>query len=108
MKLLRDTWLVFERYFGIFIHNPVWVALGVLQPLLYLVLFAPRLGRCDRQCSRPLEAESNTLIIRRGHFDAESLPGGLLLEAQGEVERDGRTGRSAGHDAGVPQIERRL
>ena len=43
MKLLRDTWLVFERYFGIFIHNPVWVALGVLQPLLYLVLFAPLL-----------------------------------------------------------------
>ena len=33
MKVLRDTWLIFGRYFGIFIHNPVWVALGVLQPL---------------------------------------------------------------------------
>src|SRR5690349_24612430 len=43
MKVLRDTWLIFGRYFGIFIHNPVWVALGVLQPLLYLVLFAPLL-----------------------------------------------------------------
>ena len=43
MKLLRDTWLVFGRYFGLFIRNPVWVALGVLQPLLYLLLFAPLL-----------------------------------------------------------------
>jgi ABC-2 type transport system permease protein len=36
MKLLRDTWLVFGRYFGLFIRNPIWVALGVLQPLLCL------------------------------------------------------------------------
>jgi hypothetical protein len=43
MKLLRDTWLVFGRYFGLFIHNPAWVAIGVLQPVLYLVLFAPLL-----------------------------------------------------------------
>ena len=43
MKLLRDTWLVFGRYFGLLIHNPVWIALGVLQPLLYLILFAPLL-----------------------------------------------------------------
>ena len=26
MKLARDSWLVFLRYFGIFIHNPAWVA----------------------------------------------------------------------------------
>jgi len=43
MKLLRDTWLVFGRYFGLLMHNPVWIALGVLQPVLYLVLFAPLL-----------------------------------------------------------------
>ena len=29
MKLLRDTWLVFGRYFGLFIRNPVWVVIGV-------------------------------------------------------------------------------
>src|SRR2546429_564892 len=44
MKVLRDTWLVFGRYFGIFIHNPVSVALGVLQPLLYLILIALPFG----------------------------------------------------------------
>ena len=41
MKVVRDTWLVFGRYWGLFIHNPVWVAIGVVQPLLYLLLFAP-------------------------------------------------------------------
>ena len=41
MKLLRDTWLVFGRYWYLFIHNPVWVVIGVVQPVLYLVLFAP-------------------------------------------------------------------
>ncbi len=43
MKLLRDTWLVFGRYFWIFTHNPAWVVIGVVQPLLYLILFAPLL-----------------------------------------------------------------
>jgi len=43
MKLARDTWLVFGRYFGLFIRNPAWVAIGVLQPVIYLVLFAPLL-----------------------------------------------------------------
>ena len=38
MKLARDTWLVFGRYFWIFIHNPAWVVIGVVQPLLYLLL----------------------------------------------------------------------
>ena len=43
MKLLRDVWLVFGRYFWIFTHNPAWVVIGVVQPLLYLILFAPLL-----------------------------------------------------------------
>jgi hypothetical protein len=43
MKLLRDIWLIFGRYFGIFLRNPAWVAIGVAQPALYLLLFAPLL-----------------------------------------------------------------
>jgi hypothetical protein len=39
----RDTWLVFGRYLWIFLRNPVWVVIGVIQPALYLVLFAPLL-----------------------------------------------------------------
>ena len=27
MKTLRDIWLVFLRYWGIFLRNPAWVAI---------------------------------------------------------------------------------
>ncbi|NUT34942.1 MAG: ABC transporter permease [Hamadaea sp.] len=43
MKLLRDTWLVFGRQIQLLVRQPVWVIVGVLQPLLYLLLFAPLL-----------------------------------------------------------------
>jgi len=43
MKIARDTWIVFQRYFGLFVRNPAWIVIGVVQPLLYLLLFAPLL-----------------------------------------------------------------
>ena len=43
MTLARDTWLVFGRYLWLFLRNPVWVIIGVIQPVFYLVLFAPLL-----------------------------------------------------------------
>ena len=43
MKMLKDTWLMFQRYLFVFLRNPAWVVIGVLQPVLYLVLFAPLL-----------------------------------------------------------------
>ncbi|MEU8079495.1 ABC transporter permease [Catellatospora citrea] len=41
MKFLRDTWLVFQRQMQLLLRNPVWVAVGIIQPLFYLLLFAP-------------------------------------------------------------------
>jgi ABC-2 type transport system permease protein len=43
MKLLRDTWLIFERSLSLTLHNPVWVAVGLIQPLFFLILFGPLL-----------------------------------------------------------------
>jgi ABC-2 type transport system permease protein len=43
MKILRDTWLVFQRSMLLMLRNPVWLIIGVVQPLFYLVLFAPLL-----------------------------------------------------------------
>lgn len=43
MKFLRDTWLVFQRQFLLLVRNPVWVAVGIIQPLFYLLFFAPLL-----------------------------------------------------------------
>ncbi len=43
MKMLRDTWLIFQRSVGITLHNPAWILIGAFQPLLFLVLFGPLL-----------------------------------------------------------------
>ncbi|HEX6969918.1 MAG TPA: ABC transporter permease [Micromonosporaceae bacterium] len=43
MKLVRDTWLIFQRQMLLLMRNPVWVFVGVFQPVMYLLLFAPLL-----------------------------------------------------------------
>lgn len=43
MKFLRDTWLIFTRQLQLQIRQPVWVVVGLLQPLFFLLLFAPLL-----------------------------------------------------------------
>jgi ABC-2 type transport system permease protein len=43
MKLLRDTSLIFGRQMQLLLRNPVWVFVGVFQPVMYLLLFAPLL-----------------------------------------------------------------
>jgi ABC-2 type transport system permease protein len=43
MKLLRDTWLIFQRQTLLLLRNPVWIFVGVFQPVMYLLLFAPLL-----------------------------------------------------------------
>jgi ABC-2 type transport system permease protein len=41
MKLVRDTWLTFQYEVGLLIHNPVNIAISLLQPITYLLLFTP-------------------------------------------------------------------
>ena len=43
MKLLRDTSLIFSRQMQLLLRNPVWIFVGVFQPVMYLLLFAPLL-----------------------------------------------------------------
>ncbi|AGL20994.1 ABC transporter permease [Actinoplanes sp. N902-109] len=43
MKLLRDIWLIFEHQLKALLRNPVWVLVGIFQPVTYLLLFAPLL-----------------------------------------------------------------
>lgn len=42
-KLLRDTRLIFGASLGRTLRNPVWAIIGLFQPALYLLLFAPLL-----------------------------------------------------------------
>ena len=43
-KLLRDTGLIYGRSLMLTLRNPVWVFIGLMQPVLYLALYAPLLG----------------------------------------------------------------
>ena len=44
MKLARDTWLTFQYEAGQLVHSPVSIAISLLQPVTYLLLFTPFLG----------------------------------------------------------------
>ena len=41
MKLARDTWLTFQYEAGQLIHDPVSIAITLMQPITYLLLFTP-------------------------------------------------------------------
>jgi ABC-2 type transport system permease protein len=43
MTLVRDTWLVFTRQVTLVLRNPVWLIVGIFQPLCFLLLFGPLL-----------------------------------------------------------------
>src|SRR3984957_11830182 len=41
MKLARDTWLIFQYEAGLLVRSPVNIAVTLLQPITYLLLFTP-------------------------------------------------------------------
>jgi ABC-2 type transport system permease protein len=42
-KFLLDTWLIFVSNLRTTLRSPVWVVMGLFQPVCYLLLFAPLL-----------------------------------------------------------------
>ncbi|WP_405016168.1 ABC transporter permease [Kitasatospora sp. NBC_00070] len=43
MKTITDSLAIFQRSVNYTLRNPVWVAVGLIQPVLYLLLFGPLL-----------------------------------------------------------------
>ena len=43
MTFVRESFIVFRRQIRMNLRNPAWVLIGVMQPVLYLVLFGPLL-----------------------------------------------------------------
>lgn len=43
MTFFKDTWIVFSRAMRLSLQNPLWVIIGISQPILYLSLFGPLL-----------------------------------------------------------------
>jgi ABC-2 type transport system permease protein len=60
MKLLRDTWIIFQRQTLLLLRNPVWIFVGVFQPIMYLLLFAPLL----KPALAPMGATTDAEVYR--------------------------------------------
>jgi ABC-2 type transport system permease protein len=92
-KVLRDIWIVFQRHILLMVRKPLWIFLGVAQPVVYLALFAPLL----KPALASLGADSMSAAYRiyvPGMLVALALGAGLysgfgLLEelASGVIER---------------------
>jgi ABC-2 type transport system permease protein len=48
MQFLAPTWVIFTRSLRLSLRQPMWVLIGLLQPILYLVLFGPLLQTVAR------------------------------------------------------------
>jgi len=62
MRVFRDTWLIFERSLTLSLRNPVWVIMGVLQPILYLLLFGPLLTNVAKMPGFPPGGAFNVFV----------------------------------------------
>ncbi|BAJ32280.1 MULTISPECIES: ABC transporter permease [Kitasatospora] len=77
MKLARDTWLVYQRQLLLMARSPVWIAVGLLQPLCYLLLFAPLLTSALAASGAHSTADAYRIYVP-GLLSALALMGGLF------------------------------
>ena len=92
MGFLSDTWVVFGRAMRLSLRNPVWVVLGLAQPILYLALFGPLLeGVAGAPGFPPGDAWQvfvPGLLVQLGIFGAAFVGFALVAEYRaGVVER---------------------
>jgi ABC-2 type transport system permease protein len=92
MGFFTGTWLVFSRAMRLSLRNPVWVILGLIQPILYLTLFGPLL---EPVASAPGFPPGDSwqvfvpgLLVQLGIFGAAFVGFSLIAEWRaGVVER---------------------
>jgi ABC-2 type transport system permease protein len=92
MRTLRETNLIFRRAMRLSLRNPIWVILGLSQPILYLVMFGPLLENMTRVQGWPDGDAWSVfvpgLLVQLGIFGAAFVGFGLLHEMHaGVVER---------------------
>jgi ABC-2 type transport system permease protein len=90
-KILRDTALIFTRSLMLTLRNPVWIFIGIMQPVLYLALYAPLLGSLPLGQGLPAGGAFNIfvpgLLVQLAMFSTFS-GFGLIAELRaGVVER---------------------
>jgi ABC-2 type transport system permease protein len=92
MKVIRDTQLLFGRSLKVSLRNPVWVILGLFQPILYLLLFAPLLdglkGAPGFTGDNALNIFTPGLLIMMALFNSSFVGFGVIEDLRsGVVER---------------------
>jgi len=92
MRAIRDTWLIYERSLTLSLRNPVWVIMGILQPVLYLLLFGPLLTNIAKMPGFPPGGAFNVfvpgLLVMTALFGSAFVGFGLCDEMrEGVIER---------------------
>lgn len=91
LTFFRESFIIFRRQLRMNLRNPAWVLIGVMQPVLYLLLFAPLL--------KPLTAQFGAtnaftffvpgLLVQLSVFGALFAGFGLIAEwREGVVEAE--------------------
>lgn len=92
MRVLRDSRLVFQRSMGQTLRNPVWVVVGLMQPLYYLFLFGPVLKRVAESApdygGNAYDIFVPALLVQMALFGCVFVGFGLIAELRyGVIER---------------------
>jgi ABC-2 type transport system permease protein len=90
--LLRDTHLLFAAHLRATLRTPVWVIIGLFQPICYLLLFAPLLNRVAGVSGFPSGPALNVfapgLLVMMGLYGVGFAGFGLIADLRaGVVER---------------------
>jgi ABC-2 type transport system permease protein len=93
MTFLRETWIVFSRALRLSLRNPVWVVIGLAQPVIYLALFGPLLQKVVQSTPGLPPGDAwqifvPGLLVQLGIFGASFVGFGLIAEWRaGVIER---------------------
>lgn len=63
MKFFHDTWLILQRQTLLLLRNPVWIFVGVFQPVMYLLLFAPLLKPALKPLGATTDADAYRIFV---------------------------------------------
>jgi ABC-2 type transport system permease protein len=92
MRTLHDTLLIFRRQMRLSLRNPMWVVIGLTQPILYLAFFGPLLtgltGAPGFPAGNAWQVYVPGLLVQLGLFGTAFVGFGIIAEwRMGVVER---------------------
>ena len=91
MTFFRDTWIIFARSMRLSLRQPLWVLIGLMQPILYLTLFGPLLQNIAASSGFQGDAWQvfvPGLLVQLGIFGGLFVGFGIIAEwRSGVIER---------------------